>query len=222
MTRKIANRGLLAAVAASTLLAVVGALAFASIAAAAPAISLSLASSTAAPGSSVTVHVNASGSGTNSAYSITGAVSYDPAKLTPTACTPANTCNKTLSATTVGIAVLSTDALSGSVASVTFDVAAAASGTVNLGLTLTECTNEQGDSRTDCATQGTTLTIAVPTPSPSPAAATPSPTVAVFANTGGNPSDGSSSTLPLALAALGLVTVGGAAWAVARTRRIAG
>lgn len=224
----VANRGWLAAIAASTLVAIVGALAFASIAAAAPTISLSADNSTPAPGDTVVVSVNVSGTGANAVGGLVGTITFDPSKLTATTCT--GTCNTDppSGAGNVSIAAFSATGLSGEVATVDFTVKPGVSGAVAVAMTIEQCTEATADAapRTDCANPSTTITVGqvvTASPSPSAAAATPAATAGGFGNTGGNPSDGSSSSaLPLALAALGLVTIGGAAWAVARTRRIAG
>jgi hypothetical protein len=234
MAKKMVNRGWLAALAASALVALVGLLALTGSAhAAANSVHIDPATATVAPNGTVSVNVVAEAPTTKlGGWQIN--VTYDADVLSTSVgedCGLGDSSPSTCNATTAG--TIQFNGFSGSGLSGTKTLATlafTAKGTAGQSsditvavVSFTESTAEAGETHPTTANGKITIAAPATATATTAATATPSPTVAVFANTGGSPSDGgSSSALPLVLAALGLVTVGGAAWAVARTRRIAG
>ncbi len=219
------NRGWLAALAASLLVAVVGWLAItAATEAAANTVAIDPASATVAPGGDVTVNVTAEAPAGKKIGGWVLTITYDAAVLSVADCTGQSNCNPAV-AGTVGLSGLSANGLSGSqvLAEITFTAIGDAGDSSDVTITVTDF-NDSDVEPTDPSTADGLITIAAPTASPTAAptaapTASPSPTP-VLPKTGGAPSgDDSSGLVPWALAGLGLVVIGGGVWAVARMRR---
>jgi hypothetical protein len=193
---------------------------------------VSVSGGTVAPGGNITVDVNITPTGT-----LVGAadvqVDYDPAVLTPTACTPAASCNTAFDANTVAFSLADLAGLTGVEGTITFNAIGAAGTSSALTVVVTACSDETGTTIT-CTPQNSTVNVQQPTASPSPSPAptasptgtagagtatpTGSPTPAGLPPTGG--SDGDSSSIGWVLAALGIAAVAAAGWATMRLRRV--
>jgi len=223
MMTRMANRGLLAAFAASAL-ALIAALLLVGSASANPA-SVTL-GATAQDDGTQKVNITITPAGSEIVAGVHANITYDEAKLTASSCTPASTCNVSLSPGTVGVVMgPNLSGLSGVAGSVTFTPTAAfTSGSTDVGITISDCEDDTGTQLATCTATGTTITLATPTPTPSPspspapATATPSPTPKALPQTGG-PTGDSSSLMTWVLVAAGLIVVSGGVWAVSRARR---
>jgi len=122
-------------------------------------------------------------------------------------------------------AVASTAALTGDIISIEF-TAGSTEGTSPVTVAVTNCSDTTGAALTCTASSGS-ITIATPTPTPTPVPATATPTTAPTATptpkslpqTGGAPTDGSSSSMAWLVGSLGLAVLAAGVWAVSRTRR---
>ena len=205
------------------LVALVGGLAVISGALASPA-AVGVGSATVVPSANVTVPLTVTPASGEEVGALTIDVEYDAALTVVDCDTQAggDVCNKNFGATTIIYTIAATEALSGTLANITF-TAPAAVGDYDLTLDVSTCADIEGTDLTCTASDGT-ITVAQPTPTPSPS---PSPTAAPTATpapsklpaTGGTPSDSSTSSMAWVLGALGLAVLAGGVWAVSRTRR---
>jgi hypothetical protein len=186
------------------------------------AVAISPASQTVAPGGTVSVNVSATAPAANlGAWDLN--VTYDPAVLSFTTCDSDISTSCTGSQGTIRIAGAATSqaGLTGTqnLGTLHFNVVGAAGTSSTLGITITDFADGPANSVTPATTNGS-VTVAAPTPTPSPApTASPTPVPSTLPQTGGNPSNGSSSAVTWLLVAAGLVVVSGGAWAVSRARR---
>lgn len=208
------------------------AVALVATAASAAVSSLGIGSADTTPGGTVVVNVTAEATSPGiGAFTVD--VSYDDSLVTLSDCTSVpGLCNPAYAAHTARLVGASASGLSGTVVlgTLTFQ-AGQTEGVADLNVSIAQLTDPESEAISVTAGNGA-ITIAVPpTPSPTPEptvaptaeptaapTAAPTATAAALPDTGGSPSDGSSTAAWL-LAIVGLAVVSGGAWAVARTRR---
>jgi hypothetical protein len=206
------------------LVALVGGLAVISGALASPA-AVGIGSATVEPGADVTVALTVDPASGEEVGALTIDIEYAEGLTVVDCDTQAggDVCNKDfVEGTTIRYTIAATEALDGTLAAITF-TAPDAVGDYDLSVTVSTCADLEGGDLT-CTSSDGTITVAEPTPTPSPTPAptatpTATPAPSALPQTGGAPSDSSTSSLAWVLGALGLAVLAGGVWAVSRTRR---
>ena len=191
-------------------------------------VALAATPSSAAPGAEVVVAINITPASGKTVAGLVADVTYPEASLTVKSCKPASLCNSTAAPGTVSFALFNAGGMEANAGSVTFTIANSATGSVAVGLTVKDCTDDL-NAHITCPGTGTSITIAgatTPSPTAGPTASggatgsatAAATTAAALPKTGGPSSDSSFQLGWLAAAAGMLIVVAAGAWTLARAR----